>query len=92
MDFNNFAQVGECFVQQAFFGDFTLLGILIAAMFLIMIVKYNFPMSLLIPFSSALFYVLWLLSGSSIFLGLLIISLILMGGIMIVGLVNYFSR
>lgn len=92
VNFTNFSQVGDCFVQQALFGDFMLLGIIITVMFVIMLHRYNFPMLMFLPFVNVLTYTLFLFNGDPTFLGLFILSLVASGVALIIGMLNYLNR
>ena len=90
--FTNFGSVGQCFVELNMFGDITLAGIIIFVLFIALIVRYNFPIQMILPVGIALSYVLWLMTSADLFLGVLILGLIVGGGILIIGLINYLNR
>jgi len=92
LNYTNFSLVGRCFVEQVFMGDVVLFSILLTIMFVFLVVRYNFPKQLLFPFGSVLFYTLYLTSGSEIFLSLLILTAIITGAVMVIGLMNYLNR
>ena len=92
MIFTNMGQVGQCFVETTMFGDVGLAGIIIFVLFSALILKYNFPITMMIPVGLALTYVLWLMTMADIFLAILILALIIGGAVLIIGLINYLNR
>lgn len=90
--YTNFGDVGQCFVENVLFGDLTLAGLLIFVLFTALIIRYNFPITMIIPVGTALAYVLWLMTAADIFLGVLLLALVIGGAILIIGLINYINR
>ena len=90
--FTNFGSVGQCFVEVNLFGDVTLAGIILFVLFTGLIVRYNFPIQVILPVGIALTYVLWLMTASDLFMGILILGLIVGGAVLIIGLINYLNR
>lgn len=92
ISFTNLGQVGQCFVETTMFGDVGLAGIVIFVLFTALILRYNFPVTMMIPVGLALTYVLWLMTNADIFLAILILALIIGGAVLIIGLINYLNR
>ena len=92
LDYSNFANVGKCLTEVALQGDPILAGILLTLVFLGLLVKYNFPMTMFIPFGIALTYVLWILSGSPVFMGLFMFSVMVAGAIAFIGLLKFINK
>ena len=91
--FNNFGQILTCFVQLNLFGDFTLFALVILSVFVGYVVRYNLPGTLLLPISIALAYVLYMMSGGqTFFLAALIVTLIINGVLVVMGVMNYINR
>lgn len=92
LNYTNFSTVGTCLVETTLFGDVVLAGLIILILFTALIVKYNFPITMILPVGIALTYLLWLMAGADIFMGLLILGLIVGGGVLIIALLNYLNR
>ena len=92
LDFTNFGSVGQCFDETTLFGDVTLAGLIIFILFTALIVKYNFPIQTILPVGLSLAYVLWLMTGAALFMGILILGLIVGGAVLIIGLLQYLNR
>ena len=92
VNFMDFATVGTCFVQQTVFGDFVLFGVLLTIMFASVLVWHRFPYILMIPFSTAMFYGLYIIQGGGIFLSLFLLMLVISGAVTVVGLLGYLNR
>jgi len=92
LDFTNFGNVGSCFVENVLFGDVVLAGIIILIMFTALMIRYNFPITMMIPVGVALGYVMWLMSGADIFMGLFILALIIGGAVLVIGILQYLNR
>ena len=92
LNFTDFGSVGNCFVENVLFGDVGLAGIIIFILFAALVVRYNFPVTMMIPVGIALGYVLWLMTGAEIFMGMLILALIIGGAVLIIGLIQYLNR
>ena len=92
LNFTNFGDVGTCLVESVFYGDIAIAGIILFVMFTALIVRYNFPITIILPVGLALAYVLWLMSGAEIFMGVLLLALIVGGAILIIALINYLNR
>ena len=89
----NIGVLGTCFIQMVLFGDLGLAALMIFSVFLGFIVRYNLPGNLIIPLSVALTYVVYIVSGSApMFLFLFIISLVINGVLMGIGILNYINR
>jgi len=92
LNFTDFSSVGTCFVENVLFGDVALAGIIIFILFAALVVRYNFPVTMMIPLGIALGYVLWLMTGAEIFMGMFILALIIGGAVLIIGLMQYLNR
>jgi len=92
LNFTEFGTIGQCFVQNTMFGDVALAGLIIFVLFTALILRYNFPITIMLPVGLTLAYVLWLMSAADIFLGILILGLIVGGAILIIGLISYLNR
>jgi len=92
LNFTNFGTVGQCFVETTMFGDVALAGILIFVLVSAMIIRYNFPIQTILPVGISLAYVLWLMTASDLFMGMLILGLIVGGAVLIIGLLQYLNR
>lgn len=92
LNYTQFDKVGQCLVEGALFGDAVLAGLIILVLFTALIVKYNFPITMILPVGLALSYLLWLMAGADIFMGLLLLGLIVGGGVLIMALLNYLNR
>jgi len=92
VSFTNFGLVGQCLVESTLFGDVGLAGLLIFVMFTALVVRYNFPITIMLPVGISLSYVLWLMTASALFMGIFILSLIIGGAVLIIGLIQYLNR
>jgi hypothetical protein len=92
LNFTNFGSVGQCFVETTLFGDVTLAGLIIFILFTALIVRYNFPIQTILPVGLGLAYVLWLMTGATLFMGILILGLIVGGAILVIGMLQYLNR
>ena len=92
LNFINMGTVGQCFVQNTMFGDVALAGAIIFVLFTALILRYNFPITMMIPVGLSLTYILWLMTASEIFMGIMILALIVGGAVLIIGLINYLNR
>jgi len=92
LDFTNFGNVGQCLVDGALFGNVGLAGLIILVMFTAMIIRYNFPVTTIIPVGIALSYVLFLMTGADLFMGLLIFGGVIGGSIVIIAILNHLNR
>jgi len=92
LDFGDPNWIGKCMAENYFGGDYTLVGILLSILFFGLIVRYNFPLSLMLPFGLALTYTLWLISSEPIFLAGLMFCAIIGGAVLIIGLLKYLNR
>lgn len=92
LNFTNFGDVGTCLVESVFYGDVAIAGLIMFVLFTALIIRYNFPITIILPVGLALSYVLWLMSGAEIFMGLLLLALIVGGAILIISLISYLNR
>lgn len=92
LNFTNFDKVGQCFVEQVFFGDLTLASVFILIPFAILLVRFGFPLETMLPVAMALFFTLYLLSGSMVMLGLFIVCLLIGGGLLMIALLSQLNR
>jgi len=92
LNFTDFGTVGQCFVEMTLFGDVAFAGLIIFVLFAALIIRYNFPITVMLPVGIALAYVLWLMASADIFLGILILGLIIGGAVLIIGLIQYLNR
>ena len=82
LNFTNFTQVGTCFNELVFFGDFTLFSIMILIFLGFMGVKAQLPFEVIYPSILGFSFVLWILTGSAWLMGIFLIGL-LIGGILL---------
>jgi len=87
-----FGTVGQCFVETTMFGDVVLAGILIFILIVALMLRNNFPIQTILPVGISLTYILWVLTASDLFMGLFILSIIVGGAVMIIGLLQYLNR
>lgn len=93
LSFSNFGQIGTCFIQFAFGGDLLLAGLMIMSVFVGFVVRYSLPGNFLLPLATAVAYLLFVVSGGTqIFLFLFILTLIINGVLVAVGILNYINR
>lgn len=92
LNYTNFGEVGKCLTEVTLQGDPILAGIVLSILFIGLLVRFNFPMTLFIPFGIALTYTLWLLSGSEVFLGLFMFSIMVAGAIAFIGLLKSINK
>jgi hypothetical protein len=92
LNFADFGAVGKCLTDVTLFGDVLLMGFIITIMFVLIIFRYNFPITLLFPFGSALMFTMYLMTLSNIFLALFMISVMINGAIFIIGIIGYVSN
>ena len=92
LNFTDFGTVGQCFVQTTMLGDVTLAGLIIFVLFTALILRYNFPITMMLPVGLTLAYVLWLMTAASIFMGVFILGLIVGGAILIIAMISYLNR
>lgn len=92
LNYADLASVGKCLSEVTLNSDPILGGALITILFAGLLVRYNFPISLILPFGLALSYTMWLLSGADIFLGLFMFTIMAGGAVLIIGLLKYINR
>jgi len=92
LNFVNFSTIGQCVVEFGLFGDIGLAGLMIFSVFVGLIIRYNMPGNLILPIGCALTYAMYILAGGPIFLFLFILTLIINGALMVMGLMNYVNR
>jgi len=92
LSFLDFGSVGSCLVETTMFGDVALAGVIIFVLFTALLIRYNFPVTMIIPVGIALAYVLYIMTYADIFLGILILGLIIGGAILIISLLSYLNR
>jgi len=92
LNYTNFGTVGQCLVETTLFGDVALAGLIVFILFVGLVIRYNFPIQLILPIGIALAYVLWLMTLADIFLGILMLGLIIGGAILIIALLSYLDR
>jgi len=92
LNFGNLADVGKCLNEVTLGNDPILGGILLTILFTGLLVRYNFPVTLILPFGMALSYTLWLLSGADIFMGIFMFIIITGGAVLIIGILKYINR
>jgi hypothetical protein len=88
----DFPQAGECFTEFVFFGDSTLASILVLVFMAFMATRFSMPLEVIAPMILGLTFVLWLLTGSQIMLGLFLIGLIIGGALFGLSMLQYLSR
>lgn len=92
LNFTDFGTVGQCFVETTMFGDVALAGLIIFVLFTALVIRYNFPVTIMIPVGLSLAYVLLLMTSATIFMGIFILGLIIGGAVLIIGLLQYLNR
>ena len=92
LSFLHWDTVGTCFVEQTLFGDVTLLGIIAFTLFGGLLIKYNFPMTMLLPVGIGLSYVLFIMTGADFFLGVMLLGLIISGAILMIAILQYLKE
>ena len=93
LNVSDLSVLGKCFIDYAFFGDLGLTGIMIMSVFVGFIVRYNLPGGMILPIGTALTYLLYIMSGgATIFLFLLVLTLIANGVLVVMALMNYINR
>jgi len=93
MNVSDFSVLGKCFIDFAFFGDMGLTGLMLMSVFVGFVVRYNMPGGIILPIGTALTYLLYIMSGGgTIFLFLLIMTLIANGVLIVLGVMNYINR
>jgi len=92
LNYGNLADVGKCLNEVTLGNDPILGGILLTILFTGLLVRYNFPVTLILPFGMALSYTLWLLSGADIFMGIFMFIIITGGAVLIIGILKYINR
>ena len=92
LNFGKLADVGKCLNEVTLGNDPILGGILLTILFTGLLVRYNFPVTLILPFGMALSYTLWLLSGADVFMGIFMFIIITGGAVLIIGILKYINR
>ena len=93
LNYANFGDVGKCLTEVTLQGDSILAGIVLTLVFLGLLVKYNFPMTMFIPFGIALTYTLWVLNpGNPVFMGLFMFAVMVAGAIAFIGLLKVINK
>ena len=92
LNFTNFGSVGQCLVDGVFWGDTAITGVVLFILVTALVVRYNFPIQTILPVGIALSYVLYLMTGLELFIGILILGLIIGGAILVIGLLQYMNR
>jgi len=92
LDFTNFGTVGQCFVETTMFGDVALAGLIVFVLFTALMIKYNFPITVMLPVGLALGYVLWLMTAADIFLAMLMLGAIIGGGMLILAMIDRLNK
>jgi hypothetical protein len=85
-------QAGSCFAEFVFLGDTTFASIMVLILIVFVAVRYSMPLEFLAPAFIGLTFVLWLLSGSQIMLGLFLIGLLIGGALFGLSFLQYLSR
>jgi hypothetical protein len=92
LQYTNLGDVGKCLNEVTLGNDPLLGGIILTIMFIGLLVRYNFPMTLLLPFGMALSYGLWLISGSDIYLGIFMLTIMAGGAVLILAMLKAINR
>jgi len=92
LNFSDFSVIGKCVVEFGLFGDITLAGLMVFVVFAGFIMRYNMPGNLLLPLGAALTYGLYIISPQPQFLFLFILTLIINGVLIVMGILNYVNR
>lgn len=93
LDYSNIGNVAQCLTQVALQGDPMLGAILLTILFTGLIVRANFPITLLLPFAMALSFTMWLLVPSAnIFLGIFMLTIIIGGAVLVMGILKAINR
>lgn len=85
-------QAGACFTEFVFFGDTTLASLIILIFSAFMATRFSMPLEVIAPMCLGLTFVLWLMTGSQIMLGLFLIGLIIGGALFGLSMLQYLSR
>lgn len=92
LDFSQLSEVGHCLVDVSLQGDMILAAILLSVLFGGLIVRYNFPIGLMLPFAMAITYTLWLLTGASYFLAFFMFTMMVGGALLILAILKYINK
>lgn len=92
VNFANFQSIGNCFVANAFWGNASLGGLVMLFLFMGFLFRYNFPVAMFFPIANVLFYAIWLLTGDTLWLGLLLLGLVVSGIVMAIGVIGSVNR
>lgn len=92
LNYGNLADVGRCLNEVTLNSDPLLAGILLTIMFTGLLVRYNFPITLLLPFGMALSYTMWLLSGAELYMGIFMFTVIIGGAVLILAFMKAINR
>lgn len=92
LNFADIGSVGKCLVDVSLQGDMTLGAILLTILFGGLIVRYNFPIGIVLPFAMALTYTMYILTGLSFFLAFFMFTMLIGGALLILALLKYVNR
>lgn len=92
LNYANLSDVGKCLTEQTLNSDPILGGIILTILFVGLIVRYNFPVTMLLPFGMALSYTLWLLSGAEIYIGIFMFTVMIGGAVLIMSILKAINR
>lgn len=92
LNYGNLADVGRCLNEVTLGSDPILAGVILTIMFTGLLVRFNFPITLLLPFGMALSYAMWLMSGAEIYLGIFMFTIMIGGAVLILGVLKAINR
>lgn len=93
LDYSNLGNVAKCLNEVTLQNDAKLGAILLTIMFAGLLIRYNFPVTLLLPFTMALSFTMWLLVPSAtVFLGIFMLTLIIGGAVLIMSILKAINR
>jgi len=92
LDYSRLGDVGTCLMEVGLQQNVTLLAIIMLFLFGGLLIRFNFPIALLLPFGLALMYLLYIMTYEPIFLALIMLIAIIMGALMIIGFLKYLNR
>lgn len=93
LNYANLGNVAKCLNEVALQSDPMLGAVLLTVLFAGIIIRANFPITLMLPFVMALSFTMWLLVPSAnIFLGIFMLTIIVGGAVMIMSILKAINR
>jgi len=93
LDYSNLGNVAKCLNEVALQGDPMLGAILLTILFAGIIIRANFPITLLLPFVMALSFTMWLMvPNATIFLSVFMLTVMIGGAVLIIGILKAINR